>query len=216
MRRPATTILLVMAVGFGTGCTQGNVNDCNGVGEPYPSPISVVIRDPSGAAAAVGAVVAFIEDTNQVRDSTFTDSLTVRGGHYGHHYRLVVTKPYYTPDTIEDAYVPISYGGRCGYVTSAGQPLTLGATLRLIPNAPLVRTLLLLPPLPGNYLIDRGGMDSVQLTPLLDANPSVSHAVTWRLSGDTASLAFDSVTNTASFRCLTVFRMGHRHREGGR
>jgi hypothetical protein len=145
--------------------------------------------------------VTFIADGKQVRDSTFTDSLTISGGDYGTHYQLVVTKPYYTPDTFDYEYVPVTYGGRCGFLTSAGLPLTVPATLVLAPGAPPVRTLLFIPPLPDDYLIDRGGLDSVRLNPVLDANATVSHAVIWELSGDTASLAFNPATGMASFRC---------------
>jgi hypothetical protein len=201
MRRSGTTILLLVTIGVASGCTHGLTDLCDDSGEPFTRPISVVIRDQSGSAAALGSVVTFIADAKQTRDSTFTDSLTVSGGYYGVHYQLAVTKPFYTPDTIENAYVPITLGGRCNYITSAGPPVTLQATLTLVPNAPLVRTLLFVPPLPANYRLDRGGLDSVRITPLLDANSTVSHAITWELSGDTASLGFNPATGVASFRC---------------
>jgi hypothetical protein len=200
MLRLRTAVFLLGIIGVASGCTQGLTGDCKG-DEPPGVPFSLVIRDQSGAAAALGSVVTFIADTTAVRDSTFADSLKVSGGYYGTHYRLVVTKPFYTPDTIENAYVPITRGGTCDYITSVGQPLTLQVTLTLVPNAPLVRTLLFVPPVPANYRLDRDGPDSVQITPLLDANPNVSHAVTWVLSGDTASLAFNPATGVAAFRC---------------
>ena len=52
--------------------------------------------------------------------------------------------------------------------------------------------------------LDRGSADTQtrRVAAVVDANPNVSHEVRWTLSGDTASVVFDAVLGTVTYRCL--------------
>lgn len=201
MRHSTAMVLLATACAVsGCGVLEPKGTACPLVAYEYPAPVVVNIRDQSGAAAALGSTVTFVHDDTQFRDSTFADSLTVSGGTYGIEYELVVTKPYYAADTIHGALATGEYNG-CGRLTNFGKPDTVQATVTLLPGAPPVRTLFVRP-ITDTLVVDRDN-PSVQLTPVLDADQAVSHAISWEMSGDTASLGFDPATGIASSRCRT-------------
>ncbi|MGH7656036.1 MAG: hypothetical protein ACREN6_15375 [Gemmatimonadaceae bacterium] len=167
-----------------------------------PPSIHVAIRDQAGRPAALGTVVVFGGAGGLVRDSTRGDSLTIRGGGFNTTYAVLVSKPYYTAVTFNNVSVQGAFD-RCGKPENLAPPVTLDATLVILPDAPPVRSLYVMSAT-GSNLLDRGGRDSLKIEPWLDANTTVSHAIVWRLTGDTASVSFNPATGVASFRCRST------------
>ena len=201
MRRARLLLIVVAGIAGAAGCSvfepRGNVCDLKAY--ELPPSINVEIRDQAGNPAALGAVVAFGGGGGQVSDSTRGDSLTIHGGGYNTAYGVLVLKQYYAAVTFANVSVPGDFD-RCGVPGKLGAPVTLDATLTLLPNAPPVRSLYLTTANRSKSL-DRGVSDSLILVPWIDANWNVSHAVVWHLSGDTASVSFNPATGVASFRC---------------
>ena len=185
--------LLVLTVG---SCGWPLVSGCSGVG--YYA-LQVPIRDLQGNPQALNATVTLYDGAYQVQASSREDPLTVytaqdRGGR---RYDIHVTKPYYADVWLRGVDTP---GGGC--VTGhESKPVTrvVPIVLTLAPGAPAVRSVHLLPP---RVLLDRAPYPSVgTFTPYVDANPGVSRAVVWRLTGDTSSVSFDSTTGIVRYRC---------------
>ncbi len=202
-----TILLLPLVTALASACALLDPKKadvaCPAVAYLEPPPINVAIRDQAGAGAALGAVVTFGGGGRQLRDSTLSDTLTISGGTYETIYGVLVSKQYYTSATFDSAYVPGTVSGLCGEDRNFGPPITLNATLTLLPGSPPVRALYLRA-VTGLTILDRGGRDSLNLAPWLDANADVSHAIIWRLSGDTASVSFNPATGEASFRCRST------------
>jgi hypothetical protein len=200
---PRLKALLIVLAGA-SGASACGVFGPRGDGCPFiaydvPPSINVVIRDQAGNPAALGAVVAFGGGGVQVLDSTTSDTLTVTGGRYNTAYGILVSRPFYTAATFNNVSAPGKFDD-CGRPENLPPPLTLNATLNLLPTAPLIRSLYLLTST-GSNVLDRDGNDSVKIVPRFDANYTVSHAVIWRVSGDTAAVSFDPSTGVATFRC---------------
>jgi hypothetical protein len=175
--------------------------DCAGVG--YWA-VEVTIRDPSGRPQALGATVTLQDGTyqevHQLRPGDWGDSLTVEAAEErgGRTYDIQVTKPYYNDVSIRGVRAP---GGGCvtGHESSPTH-ITVPVVLSLVANAPAVRSVFLMPP---HVLLDRPPyQSSFKFTTFVDANPGTSHGVTWKLTGDTASVAFDAVSGALTYRCL--------------
>jgi hypothetical protein len=198
MRVSSVCAALLLAIVAGSGCKdilgQG---DCAGVG--HPPPVSVTIRNQYGTPVALGAVVTFITGTQQFPDSTLYDSLTVGAGGEGATYDIQVDKPFHATQTIRGVHVPS--GGFCDYnYRAAGLPITVAVTLDVLPGAPPLRSLNLLP---SDVLLDRGGPRSTfTFAAVVDADPGVSRSVRWSVTGDTASAGLDPVTGLLTYRCL--------------
>jgi len=205
MQRVRVLALVVAAIGAASGCDQGNV--CDLVDYELPPPVNVVIRDQAGTPAALGSVVTFGGGGRQLRDSTLSDTLTISGGAYNTVYGILVTRPFYASATFDSVSLHATYDD-CHKPKTFDLPVTLSVTLTLLPNAPRVRSFYLVSNMRSTTL-DRGGQDSLKVEPWLDADASVSRAVTWRLSGDTASLSFNLATGVASFRCRPTSGLVH-------
>jgi hypothetical protein len=112
----------------------------------------------------------------------------------GRTYDIHVTKPYYNDAWIRDVRAP---GGGCVTVPAT---VAVPAVISLAPNAPAVRSVHLVP---AHILLDRPPYrGAFTFTPVVDANPGTSQAVTWRLTGDTASVTFDPASGALIYRCL--------------
>ena len=186
--------VLVLAV---ASCEWPLVSGCSGVG--YYA-LQIPIRDARGNPLALNATVTLYDGTYRAEASAREDPLTVyaaadRGGR---RYDIQVSKPYYTDVWVRGVDTP---GGGC--VTGhESTPVTrvLPVVVALAPGAPAVRSVHLLPP---RVLLDRAPYPSVgTFTPYVDADPGVSRAVVWRLTGDTSSVSFDPTTGIVRYRCL--------------
>jgi hypothetical protein len=180
---------------------------CPAVAYEKPPTVNVTIRDQDGAPAALGAVVTLAGGGMQVRDSTLSDTLTVSGGGYNTLYGVLVSKPYYTAVTVDSVQVPGTFDN-CGKPEQLGPPVNLNAVLTLLPGSPPVRALYLRAA-SGLDILDRGGRDSIKFEPWVDANANVSHAILWRISGDTASVSFNAASGVATFRCRSTLGVVH-------
>jgi hypothetical protein len=57
--------------------------------------------------------------------------------------------------------------------------------------------------LPRGTTLDRI-IPKTTFVPYFDADTGVSRSIIWRISGDTASVVFDSTAGTVTYRCLPV------------
>jgi hypothetical protein len=161
------------------------------------SAVTVPIRDTFSRPQALGATVILHDGSYQESDTSIVDSLTVRAAEDrgGRTYDIHVTKPYYNDVWVRGVRAP---GGGC--VQSAPTPATVPVVMSLAPNAPTVRSIHLIP---VHILLDRPPYRSAfAFTPVVDASPGTSQAVTWRLAGDTASVTFDPASGALTYRCL--------------
>jgi hypothetical protein len=143
--------------------------------------------------------VTLIDGSYVEADQSYGDTLHIlaaqdRGGRT---YDIRVSKPYYKDATIKGVK---TRGGGC--VTGHENPpvtMTIPVVLELLPDAPPIRSLHVSR---HHILLDRTYTETFAFKPYVDADPGVSRAVTWSLTGDTASVAFDKVTGTLKYRCL--------------
>lgn len=170
---------------------------CAGVGY---SAVLVTVRDLAGNPQALGATVTLTDGSYKEVHKPADDILSVyaadeRGGRT---YDILVTKPFYTDVSVRGVKAP---GGGCvtGHESSP-TTITVPVQLTLVAGAPPVRSVYLLP---RQLLLDRAPYrGSWAFAPIVDTNAGVSRAVSWRLVGDTASVAFDQATGTLTYRCL--------------
>ncbi len=165
---------------------------CAGVG--YFA-LRITVVDQLDRPQALGAVVHIFNGTHTEVD-TAGDTLTVYAAEEGRGftYDIVVTKPYYQDAWARGIKVPA--GGFCP------PPIQVDVPMRILlgPGAPPVRSVHLLPTWAA---LDRPPyQSSVTFKPIVDADPGAWTAVTWTVTGDTASAAFDKTTGTFTYRCL--------------
>jgi hypothetical protein len=171
--------------------------DCADVGF---TALMVTVRDQTGTPQALGATLTLYDGTYSETDTNMgIDSLRIGGaGDRGNRsYDVQVTKPYYNDAWVRDVYAP---GTGCVNIGVGPMTTTVPVTISLAPGAPPVRSLFLLPP---QIELDRAPhLSALVFLPYLDHDPGVSKAVSWRITGDTASVTFDTTTGTAYYRCL--------------
>ncbi len=146
--------------------------------EGWPS-VVVEVRDASGQPAARGASLL-------IRDGEFVDSagpadafdgLTLGAGNRrAGTYEVRVSKPGYQAVSVGRVHVP---GGACG----AKEAARVGVTLRLLPGAPPVRSVVVYPPVMGLGL---PGI-RVQMRAYVDADVGIDTTVAWSISDTTVA-----------------------------
>jgi hypothetical protein len=149
---------------------------CVGTGGPS---VVVEVRDPQGRPAAIGTTIV-------IQDGAFRDS--VDGAHAlselrvgagerrPGRYEVRLHKPGYRPVILHDVMAPGDE--HCRYA----EPTDIRKVqLQLLPDAPKVRSIVVLPP----GIVFSVPDDSLQLRAVLDADPDVSHAIRWRSSDTT-------------------------------
>ena len=196
MRRiPYTALLLASTLGL-TACGQiseifgTTVSGCD-VG-PGPA-FNVITRDQNGTGQALGALVIFHDDSTSHADSAYrtNDTLSDFGGVQNRRYDIQVSKRYYKDGWAIDAITP---GDKCGLGSSK-----ITVVVTLIPGSPPIRSMNMLP---SAFYLDPGEDDStVTFRPFIDADPGISHAVRWTITGDSTAATFDPVTATLTYHC---------------
>lgn len=168
------------------------VDTCNGI---VADAFAVTVRDPAGAPQALGAVAKFVRASNTIPYTSDADSVTIFGGYANFTYDIVVSKQYYVDAVVHGLFTkPID---SCG---DAGPPVTVPVVLTLAPGAPPVRSLLVLA---SGIELDRSpSTRTITFTPFVDANPGLSRAVMWRITGDTGSVTFNPTNGALGYRCL--------------
>ncbi len=186
-------VVIVSAVVSACGVITGT--GCAGVG--YYA-LRMTVRDQTGRAAAIGSTVT-VTDGSYRETANPVDSvqLFAASDRANHTYDVRVTKPYYL-DAVATGVrtrAPDCVTGHERDPVTTTVPLVL----RLAPNAPPVRSVHLAP---DRILIDRiAGRQVASFAPVVDADASVSQAVTWSVSGDTASIEWNAATGIATYRC---------------
>lgn len=190
----AATIAACLAACSAGDFTRNTV--CAGVG--YVA-LDVVITDQYGRGQALGATVTLTDgdysETDSVADTLHITGAMDRGGRT---YDIRVSKPYYNDVVVRGVK---TRGGGC--VTGHEDPpvtSTVPVTLALVPGAPPLRAIRILPPRP--VLLDRPPHSSA-FTPSVtfDADPGVSRGVVWSIAGDTSFVGFDKPSGTVIYHC---------------
>jgi hypothetical protein len=162
---------------------------CVGTGGPS---VMVEVRDAKGRPAAIGTTIV-------IQDGAFKDSVDgahARGElHVGAgerrpgRYEVRLYKPAYRPVVLRDVMAPGDE--QCRYA----EPTDVRTvTLELLPNAPNVRSVVVLPPGMGFGLPNL----EHQLRAVVDADSSVSNAVRWTTSDTTvATISAGGLLRTA-------------------
>ena len=184
MRTPRNlwVVILLSAAAALASCEWPFVTGCSGVG--YWA-LRVAIRDAQGNPLALGATVTLYDGAYREQDSARYDPLIVYAAQErgGRRYDIQVAKRYYADAWVRGVEAP---GGGC--VTGREKtPVTrtVPVVLTLAPNAPVVRSIHLLPP---RILLDRAPSPSVgTFTPYVDVNVGVSRVIQWRIAGDTSA-----------------------------
>ncbi len=165
--------------------------------------VRIEIRDQLGAPQALGATASFFVGADSVSSFRAYDPLYINGGFAGVVYRVRVSKPYYADVVANWLYAPV---GECGQPRA---PVNVAVALPLLEGAPPVRSVYIPATQNGALLgevvvFDRGSSytESVAFKSVVDADPGLSHGVRWTLTGDTASVGFDTTTGIATYRCL--------------
>lgn len=164
-----------------------------GILVPDP-PINVAIRDTLGRGQALGATVV-VRHASGGLDSTVntgSDTVHVRAGFpAAGSYSVTVHKPFYRDVSI--ASVTVNAGECTGAITT-----NVPVILRLLAGAPPVRSVGLL----GGTVFLMAATDTAKLTAVVDADPGLTTAVSWRLADTT--LATVSASGTVHARCTTL------------
>lgn len=153
---------------------------CVGTGGPS---VVVEVRDPAGRPVAVGTTIVIQE--GEFRDSVpgteAWDQLRVGAGERRPGtYEVRLYKPGYHPAVLRGVRAPPTGDPRCNYA----EPTDVRrVTLRPLPDAPPVRSVVVLPPSTG---LGAPGIE-VPMTVVVDAAPGVSRAVRWSSSDTTAA-----------------------------
>jgi hypothetical protein len=151
---------------------------CIGTGGPS---VMVEVRDPRGRPAAMGTTIV-------IQDGAFGDSVDgshpISELHVGAgerrpgRYEVRIYKPGYRPVVLRDVMAPGDAHCRYAEPTDVRK-----VTLELLPNAPKVRSIVVLPPGMGFGLPDL----TLQLRAVVDADSDVSHGVRWTSSDTTVA-----------------------------
>jgi hypothetical protein len=196
MRHLWSTAALLSAIVVLSTCIP-TTKDCADVGF---TALVVTVRDQLGTPQALGATLTLYDGTYSESDSNMgNDSLRIGGaGNRGNHsYDVKVSKPYYNDGWVRDVYAP---GTGCVNIGVGPMTTTVPVTISLAAGAPGVRSLFVLP---SHLNLDRAPyLSALVFTPYLDHDPGVSKAVTWRITGDTASVTFDTTRGAVFYRCL--------------
>jgi hypothetical protein len=163
---------------------------CVGTGGPS---VMVEVRDPTGRPAAIGTTIV-------IQDGAFRDSVdgshAISALHVGAgerrpgRYEVRIHKPGYKSVVLRDVMAPGDEQCRYAEPTDVRK-----VTLELLPNAPKVRSVVVLPPGMGFGLPDL----TLQLRAVVDADPDVSHGVRWTSSDTT--VAEVSATGVLRSKC---------------
>jgi hypothetical protein len=174
--------------GVGSACTGGS-----------PFVFNVLVRDPLGAPQMLHATAIFHDDSSATADTAedFGDTLRTVGGRGNRVYDIQVTKRYYADGWARGVYAVTN---KCGYLAN---PVTVPIVISVLPGAPVIRSLDFVR---RSFLDRTPPYDTLTVVPVIDANPGVSRALRWSISGDTAAVAFDSVTGLLTYRCLSKIR----------
>jgi hypothetical protein len=188
------TLLLVTSVAL-SACEKNilSVSSCVGI---IPDAFAVTVRDQAGAPQALGAIAKFIRASNSIPYESQGDSVIILGGYANFTYDIQVTKAYYVDTIVHGLFTkPIDSCGDAGRV-----PVTVPVVLTLAPGAPPVRSVFALA---SGVELDRSpAAQMITFTPFVDANPGLSRAVTWRITGDTGSVTFNPANGAVGYRCL--------------
>lgn len=153
---------------------------CAGTGGPS---VVVEVRDEQGRPAGIGTTIVIQE--GEFRDSVpgtqAWDGLRVGAGERRPGtYEVRLYKPGYHPAVLRGVRAPPTGDPRCSYA----EPTDVRrVTLRPLPDAPRVRSVVVLPP---STALGAPGID-VPMTAVVDAAPGVSRAVRWSSSDTTAA-----------------------------
>jgi hypothetical protein len=176
--------------------------DIAGVATPCagsPFAFNVLVRDPLGAPQMLHATVLFHDDSSGTVDTAEVvgDTLRTIGGRGNRVYDIQVIKPYYADGWARGVYAVTS---KCGYVPN---PVTVPMVISVLPGAPAIRSL----DFARRSFLDRTPpYDTLTVVPVIDANPGVSRALRWSISGDTDAVAFNPATGLLTYRCQSRIR----------
>jgi hypothetical protein len=192
MKRLPNAILLLLAVLSAGACKDlmGIQTGCDvAPGEAF----AVTTRDQNGTGQALGAVMIFHDDSTGRADSasTIDDTLTDYGGVQNRFYDIQVTKRYYSDGWARHLRV---VSDKCGLGFSR-----ITIPIGLIAGSPPIRTMNMLPRATG--VDPNQGQPTVTFRPFLDADPSVSRAMRWTITGDSTAATFDPATATLTYHC---------------
>ncbi|MEW5926143.1 MAG: Ig-like domain-containing protein [Gemmatimonadota bacterium] len=153
---------------------------CAGTGGPS---VVVEVRDAEGRPAAIGTTIVIQE--GEFRDSVpgtrAWDELRVGAGERRPGtYEVRLYKPGYQPAVLRGVRAPPTGNPRCNYAEPSD---VRRVTLRPLPDAPPVRSVVVLPPSAG---LGAPGIE-VPMTAVVDAAPGVSRAVRWSSSDTTVA-----------------------------
>ncbi len=153
--------------------------------------VAVELEDALGRPAAYGAKLivrdgAYVDSSFGYSDPRSIGAADNRAG----TYTLEITRPWYSRVVLPDVQVP---GGTCG----AYQTVTVSSTLHLVPEAPPVRIVVVVPHGAGL------GLPGLELpySAYVDANPGLDTTVTWSISDTT--VARISPSGRAVSQCRT-------------
>jgi Bacterial Ig-like domain (group 2) len=181
MHRTVASALIVVgaaAAVFACGRDQGPVGvRCGDVTVPgvlvMPPGIQVALRNAQGQPAALGASMTALNASQAPTPGYVADSLTLDANVPAGTYSVRLAKPAYRDTTIANVVV---LTGDCGLV----QPTKLAVTLQPLGGATSVRSV----GVAGTTFLATPG-SQVQLVAIVDADPGLSHAVTWRVNDTT-------------------------------
>lgn len=197
MRRASRTCACLVLVGCGTHADESRGSNppetigCVGTGGPS---VVVTVRDRHGRPAATGASLV-IEDgafRDSVGPTAAWDGLMLGAGERRPgRYTLRVTKPGYHPVTLTGVVARPTGDPRCHYAEDTGRA---SVTLDLLPGAPVVRSVVVLP--------DAMGLDGIpgtehDMAAIVDASPGHSRAVRWSSSDPTLLVVRPTSDSTA-------------------
>ena len=165
---------LIAACSGATG--ENNDNDCQprvfGVVVFSPG-IVLQVRDPFGRGQAIGTTAVIRRADGSTDQSFVHDTLNIDGvSNETGTFSATLSRPYYLDATVPN--IKVTPNG-CAVNTA-----TVPVIMQLVPNAPPLRSLILL----GADFLYQPGVQ-VHLVPHFDANPDVSTAVTWTVSDTT-------------------------------
>jgi hypothetical protein len=160
--------------------TRLNKRVCRGTGGPS---VLVEMRDPWGRPAAYGTSIAVQQGAfrDSVDGTRAASELYVGAGQRRPgSYQVRLRKPGYRPVVLHDVEAPPKGDPGCRYA----EPTDIRrVTLELLPNAPPVRSVVVLPPA---TLLGIPGYEQT-MGAIVDATPGVSQAVRWTSSDTTVA-----------------------------
>ena len=187
---PHAAVLLLSGIAL-SGCAD--VFGPQSCGVAPGSAFNVITRDQFGTGQALGAVVVFHDDSSGHADTTsrLDDTLSDYGGVQNRYYDIQVSKRYYTDGWARHV---ITYPDGCGLGLSR-----VTVTIQLIPGSPAIRTMNMLPQ--AFWLDPAEDQPTLTFRPFIDADPGVSRAVRWTITGDSTAATFDPVAALLTYHC---------------